>query len=342
MREAPDLLSDPPESSKQTIMDPTLDIVGTTHLTGGIFLDAEFTAPWCITARIGPEDCVPFTPAPGNIIAYHYISAGRLLLRVGNDPPVAAHGGDLVVLPRNDPHTMGSALNLRPVRADALIQPTKDGLAHIVHGGGGERTHILCGFLGSETVDDPVLRFLPTVLKVNVAENASRGWIESSLRFAAAELTAGRIKSPTVLARLAELLFLEAVRQYVASLPPDQTGWMGMRDPMIGRALALIHGRIARRWTAGALAREIGMSRSAFADRFARVMGEPPMRYLAQQRLQAAARRLEASTDSLARIAFQVGYESEAAFNRAFKREFGVPPASWRRDRLGRSAVRGS
>jgi AraC-like DNA-binding protein len=117
---------------------------------------------------------------------------------------------------------------------------------------------------------------------------------------------------------------------------------MGVRDPMIGRALALIHGRIAHRWTAGELAREIGMSRSAFADRFARAMGEPPMRYLARQRLQAAARRLEASTDSLARIAFQVGYESEAAFNRAFKREFGVPPASWRRDRLGRPAVRGS
>jgi AraC-like DNA-binding protein len=152
---------------------------------------------------------------------------------------------------------------------------------------------MLCGFLGSDTPDDPVLSILPTVLKVNVAESASGGWIESSLRFAAAELTAGRVKSPTVLARLAELLFLEAVRQYVASLPPEQTGWSGVRDPLMGRALAVIQGRLAYRWTTEELAREVGMSRSAFADRFTRLMGEPPMRYLAQQRLQAAARRLE-------------------------------------------------
>jgi AraC-like DNA-binding protein len=319
-------------------MNATLDLLGATRLTGGIFLDAEFTAPWCVTAGIGPDDCAPFTPPPSSIIAYHYVSAGQLLLRVGNEPPVAAHGGDLVVLPRNDPHVLGSTLDIRPVGADRLIQPAAQGLARIVHGGGGERTHMLCGFLGSET-PDPVLSILPTVLKVSVAESASGGWIESSLRFAAAELTAGRVKSPTVLARLAELLFLEAVRQYAASLPPEQTGWSGVRDPLMGRALAVIHGRLAYRWTTEELAREVGMSRSAFADRFTRLIGEPPMRYLAQQRLQEAARRLETSADSLARIAFQVGYESEAAFNRAFKREFGMPPAGWRKDRLRRSAV---
>jgi AraC-like DNA-binding protein len=314
-------------------MDSILDILRTTRLSGGIFLDAEFTAPWCVTAHIGPEDCAPFVRKPVSIIAYHYVSAGSLLLEVDGEPPVAVGAGELVVLPRNDAHVLGSALDLAPVSADLLIQPAADGgLARIVHGGGGERTRLFCGFLGSEARNDPLLRILPRVLKVHVAEGVTGSWIESSLEFAAQELAAGVVRSTGVLAKLAELLFVEAVGRYLSALPAQASGWRaGVSDPVVVKALALLHDRLQQRWTAAELAREVGLSRSALAERFTRIMGEPPMRYLAQQRLQAASQRLRESSESIARVAFSVGYESEAAFNRAFKREFGAPPAAWRK-----------
>jgi AraC-like DNA-binding protein len=318
---------------KAHAMDPILDILRTTRLTGGIFLDAQFTAPWCVTASIGPEDCAPFVPEPVNIIAYHYVTAGTLLLSIDGAPPVSVEAGEIVVLPRNDGHRLASALHLAPVNAELLIRRGESGgLARIVHGGGGERTQVLCGFLGSQTPNDPLLRILPSVLKVHVAEGVSSHWIESSLKFAAQELAAGVVRSTEVLARLAELLFMEAVHRYLTSMPAEVGGWRaGVRDAVVGRALALLHGRMQQRWTADDLAREVGLSRSALAERFTRIMGEPPIRYLARQRLQVAAQRLERSDESIARVAFSVGYESEAAFHRAFKREFGVPPATWRK-----------
>ena len=313
-------------------MDALLDIVGALKLSGGIFLDAEFTAPWCITARVGPEDCSPFAPPPHSIIAYHYVSAGRLVLQVGAQPPVEASAGDVIVFPRNDVHTLASATGLTAVSADELIQPAESGLPRIVHGGGGEPTRVLCGCLGGDRQCELVTGLLPAVLKLSVADGATGKWIESSLRFAADELSAGPSHSRAVVARLAGLLFLEAVRRHLDSLPADQGGWSaGLRDPVVGRALALLHGQPERRWTTEMLAREVGLSRSALAQRFTRLLGEPPMRYLAASRLNAAARRLVESRDAIARIAFEAGYESEAAFHRAFKRQLGLAPAAWRR-----------
>ncbi len=322
-------------------METVLDILSGLRLTGSIFLDAEFTAPWCVTAKVGPEDCSPFVPEPRNIIAYHYVSVGKLLLEVDGAPPVCVRGGEIVVLPRNDTHRLGSSLGLRPVSAEHLIQPgTNGGLARIVHGGGGERTHIVCGFLGSSSANEPLLTLLPKVLKIAVLEGASGPWIESAFRFAAQEFAAGRTQSPTVLAKLAELLFLEAIRQYLLSLPPGQTDRLdGLSDPVIGRALGVLHGQMGRAWTAEELAREVGLSRSAFAARFTQVMGEPPMRYLAKWRLQSAAQRLTESQEPIARIAYASGYESEAAFSRAFSRAFGMPPATWRKQHLNPAAV---
>ncbi len=321
-------------------MDVLLDILRAMRLTGGIFLDAEFTAPWCISAKVGPEDCIPFTPEPRHIIAYHYVTAGRCLLKVSKQPPVPVERGEIVVLPRNDDHVIGSALNLRAVSAEHLIQPAAGGgQAKIVYGGGGERTNILCGFLGNDLPYNAFVALLPSVLKLNVADGASGNWIESTLRFAATELAEGHTNSPTILAKLAELLFMEAVRRYFTSQPPAANAWTaGMRDPVVGRALGLLHGQIARRWTTEDLARESALSRSAFAERFTRVIGEPPMRYLARQRFQQALAQLRDSADPIARIAFDVGYDSEAAFNRAFRREYGVPPASWRRDHMAGKA----
>lgn len=314
-------------------MEALLDLLRSTRLTGGVFLEADLTAPWCIAAQVGPEDCLPFVPAPEQIIAYHYVRAGKLVLEVDGEPPLALGQGDIVVLPRNDAHRLGSTAGMTPIAAEGLIETGPDGgLARIVHGGGGEPTHVLCGFLGSDTPNDPVLRILPPVLKVNVAEGAAAAWIESSLKFAAAELASGVVPAPGVVAKLAELLFIEAVRRYMIALPAAERAWRtGIRDPLVGRALALLHGRMAARWTAEDLAREVGLSRSALAERFSKLLGEPPIRYLARLRLQTASHRLKASSESIARIALNVGYESEAAFSRAFKREFGEPPAAWRR-----------
>lgn len=313
--------------------DVLLDMLRAMRLTGGIFLDAEFTAPWCVTAKVGPEDCGPFTPAPRHIIAYHYVAFGRCLVKVGEQQPVAVESGQIVVLVRNDDHVIGSDLKRRPVSAEHLIQPGPDGsLAKIVHGGGGEQTRILCGFLANDLPHNAIIAMLPNMLKLDVADGAAAGWIESSFRFAASQLIAGRSGSSAILSRLAELLFVEAVDRYAASQPSGPNAWVGaMKDPAVGQALGLIHGDLARHWTTEELASATALSRSAFADRFKRVVGEPPMHYIARQRLERATAQLRSSGDPVARIAYEVGYESEAAFNRAFRRRYGVPPAAWRR-----------
>jgi len=317
-------------------MDALSDVLRFVRLTGGVFLDAEFSSPWCVTSQVGPEDCHAYLTDPAHLIAYHYVVAGRLLLQVEDEVAFEMQAGEAVLLPRNDPHLLGSDLTIKPVNAHELIQPPVDGgLARIRHGGGGEAARIVCGFLGSEIRHDPLLATLPKVLKLNVQTEPAGDWIESSFRFAANEVAAVRAGSETVLSKLSELLFVEAVRRYIATLPSEQRGWLaGLRDPFVGRGLALLHARPGHPWAADELAREVGLSRSAFAERFTGLIGEPPMRYLTLWRLQCAAQRLRDGRMPLSRIAFEVGYESEAAFNRAFKREFGVPPATWRRQKL--------
>ncbi|OEY67568.1 AraC family transcriptional regulator [Marinobacter sp. X15-166B] len=317
----------------------SLDMLRDIRLTGAVFLDAEFTAPWCIAARVEPEDCAPFTPVPRHLIAYHYVTEGRLFLSVPDQPPVVVKRGEIVLLPRNDEHLLASALTGKPVNPEQLLQRGPDhGLARICHGGGGERTRILCGFLGNNTPHSAAIALLPRVMKINVADGRAGGWIESSFRFAAEDLDYNAISSPLILARLAELLFFEAVRRYLLTLPPDAGNPDGaVRDPYVCQALSLLHSQLGRRWTTETLAREVGLSRSAFAEHFTRALGEPPMHYLAQQRLEQASARLVNSNDSIIRIATDIGYETEAAFSRAFKREFGVPPATWRRDSAQRS-----
>lgn len=315
-------------------MDAALDVLRTIRFTGGIFLDAEFSAPWCVMAQVTPEDCRPFTPVSQGILAYHYVSAGRLLLQVDQGVPVAVPAGHIVLLPRNDPHLLGSELNGPPVSVDHLLQPMiANGPARIVYGGGGEVTRLLCGFLHGEMPCNALVGMLPRVMTLDVAKGAAGAWIESSFRFAADELASGEVSSPTLLARLAELLFIEAVQRYLASLPPEQRAWVGgLRDPFVGRALTHLHDHPERHWTTQALARQVGLSRSAFGGRFTELVGVPPMRYLARLRMQIAARRLRESTAPISHIAWEAGYESEASFSKAFKREFGAPPATWRRE----------
>jgi AraC-like DNA-binding protein len=306
------------------------------HLTGGVFLHAEFFAPWCIAARVGPEHCAPVLGPASHLIIYHYVVEGELHIRVeGEDGEGLVLGaGEVVMLPRNDLHLMGSDLSLPPVAGSDIIRPPKDGgLFSIHHGGAGERTRIVCGFLGCASAKgNPVLSTLPSLLKLNVEQGGAAEWIRSTFRYAAEEVSAGRPGSETVLAKLSELLFVESVRRYAETLPDGQTGWLaGLRDPYVARALALLHRDIARPWNVDELGREVALSRSALADRFIRLIGVPPMHYLASWRMQVATQQLRNTSASLAQIAEMVGYNSEAAFSRAFKKAFGTAPATWRR-----------
>jgi AraC-like DNA-binding protein len=317
-------------------MDALSDVLRVANLTGGVFLHAEFSAPWCIAARVSPEHCAPALGSASHLMIFHYVVDGELQIRVQADDgdEVTIGAGELVLLPRNDLHLMGSDLSLPPVAGSEIIQPPKDGgLFSIRHGGAGGRTRMICGFLGcAGTEGNPVISTLPSLLKLNVEQGGAAEWIRSTFQYAAEEVAAGHPGSETVLAKLSELLFVEAVRRYADTLPQGQTGWLaGLRDPYVARALALLHRDIARRWTVDDLGRDIGLSRSALADRFIGLIGVPPMHYLANWRMQVARQRLRNTSASLAQVAEFVGYDSEAAFSRAFKKAFGTAPATWRR-----------
>jgi AraC family transcriptional regulator, alkane utilization regulator len=244
------------------------------------------------------------------------------------------NAGDVIILPRGEAHLIGSDLHLAPVRAASLMKPADTGgMMRISYGGAGARTRFICGFLsGDPRLCRPLLESLPSILIVALCEPEKIGWITETMRFATQETSLAGIGSSVILSRVAELIFAEALRHYTASLPDSQQGWLaGLRSSHVSRALSLLHARPAYPWTIEELSAQTGMSRTALADRFQRLLGEPPLRYLTRWRLALAARQLRETQEPLARIAERVGYDSEASFNRAFKREFGAPPASWRR-----------
>lgn len=317
-------------------MDALSDVLRVARLTGGVFLHAEFFAPWCIASQLTPELCKPVLGPASHLILFHYVVEGGFHLRVEGKAGdiVALEPGEVVLMPRNDLHLMGSDLGVPPVMGNDILQPPKNGgLFTIRHGGDGARTRLICGFIGCDSAENnPVIATLPSVLKLSIEPGGAAEWIRSTFHYAAEEVAAGRPGSETVLAKLSELLFVETVRRYVAALPEGQTGWLaGLRDAHVARALALIHRDIARSWTVEELGREAGLSRSALGDRFIRLLGVPPMHYVSNWRMQVAMQNLRTSSASLAQVADMVGYESEAAFSRAFKKAVGTAPATWRR-----------
>lgn len=315
-------------------MDALSEVLKVLRLTSGLFLEAEFTAPWCIDSAPGREDVRHILPDAEHVSIYHLVTEGRCRAALPDGAPVALSAGDLIMFPHGDGHLLGSDLQLAPVGAELLVEPSGEGgLARIRHGGGGERTRFVCGFLACDKrLCRPLLGALPRMLRVGLGDGPAAAWITATLRHGASETHAPRPGSEALLGRLSELLFVEAIRHYTASLPPDQLGWLaGLRDPHVGRALALLHAEPARDWEVEALAKQAGLSRSALNERFNALIGEPPMQYLTGWRLALASQALASSNDAVARIAERVGYDSEAAFNRAFKREFGIPPAAWRR-----------
>lgn len=315
-------------------MDALSDILRVARLSGGVFFNAEFSAPWCIAARMAPELCAPFLGATHHLIPYHYVIDGEVDVALVDRPRQTLGTGDVVLFPRNDFHLVGSDVSLSPVPAAAVVLVGGSMAREMIrHGGGGAAAHMVCGYLGCDGVlIDPIVSTLPSSMILKVDDTPAADWIRSTFQYAAHEVASGQTGSTAVLSKLSELLFVEAVRQYVRGLPDGQTGWLaGLRDPAVSRALALLHADIVRDWSVDELGREVGLSRSGLAERFTRVIGRAPMHYLADWRLQVAAQKLRDSGDPLIRIAEQVGYESEAAFSRAFKKKFGAAPATWRR-----------
>ena len=316
-------------------MDALSEVLKALKLNSGIFLEAEFTAPWCIDSAPGKDDVRHILPSAEHVTLYHLLTEGTCRARIpGVSDAVALEAGDLIMFPHGDGHRLGSDLQLAPVPAETLVVPSPGGgLARIAHGGGGARTRFVCGYLACDSrLCRPLLDALPRMLKVPLGQGPAATWIIDTLRRGAADTHAPRAGTEAMLARLSELLFAEAMRYYLEALPENERGWFaGLRDPQVSRALALMHAEPGRPWTVDDLGHEAGLSRSSLAERFVALLGEPPMQYLTRWRLALAARALKEGRDPIVRIAGQVGYESEAAFNRAFKREFGMPPATWRR-----------
>jgi pimeloyl-ACP methyl ester carboxylesterase/AraC-like DNA-binding protein len=311
-------------------MDVLTDILSSMRLSGGVVIDAELNAPSCLVSQFTKDHYASFFAAPAHVIAYHYVRSGRVWVEVPGGSPAEAETGCIILLPRNEKHLVYSEPGLPPIASETLIEPGLDGgPARIRIAGDGDQIALYCGFLGSTSPENALLQSLPSVMLIHPGDGSTNEWLESSLRFAAEQALRA---PPSVVARLTELLFGEAVRRYIESLPEGQGGWLaGLREPAVARALAIIHRRYAERLDVDGLAREVGMSRSAFAERFTALIGESPMRYCARWRMRMAGNMLRDGRESSSNIAYAVGFNSEAAFTRAFKREYGEPPAAWRR-----------
>jgi len=308
-------------------MDVLDEILGSLRLTGGVVIDGEFTGDFCVRAQFTPNHCAPWFAVPQTLIAYHYIRAGHALVVVEGREPIPLDPGTIVILPRNEPHLLTSRTGLEPADVDQISWITAEGVHRVCSGTAGPKFEVWCGFLGTtDAGDHPLLDALPPLLTLNAAGHEAQ-WLESSLRF----LSEGNC-SAEMLARQAELFLAQAIRDYVGNLPQSSQGWLrGLTDPAVSKALSIIHNRYAEELEVEALAREAGVSRTVLGERFAELLGESPMRYCARWRMRMAANLLREGKQSSGNVAYAVGFQSEAAFNRAFKREYGAPPATWRK-----------
>ena len=317
-------------------MDVLSDVLGMVRLTGAVFFDVEASAPWCGVTPGVERIAARVMPNAERVIPFHVLVSGSCWASLENasGAPFHVNAGDVLVVPSGAPHVLASSPELRGDPDQTLYFRPLDAqlpFTLTLHGGGGEEhTRYVCGFLGCDARPfNPLLASLPALMCVRTP--MSGGWVTDLFRLALTEGSTKRPGGDTVLAKISELMFVEVLRRHIEGLPEDSRGWLsGLRDPHVGTALRLIHGRPTEPWTLDQLAQEAGLSRTAFASRFTEFVEVPPMQYVARWRLQLAARLIEQGV-SLAHTCAEVGYESEAAFNRAFKRFVGVPPGAWRK-----------
>jgi pimeloyl-ACP methyl ester carboxylesterase/AraC-like DNA-binding protein len=308
-------------------MDVLDEILGSLRLTGGVVLDADFSGDFCVRAQFTPDHCAPFFPVPETLIAYHFVKSGELVVEIEGQAPVKLGPGGIAIAPRNDPHILAARHGLRPADVSEVAWVTSDGVHRVTTGTDGPKVECWCGFLGTaKSGAHPLLDALPPLLTLD-ASDGEADWLESSMRMIAEEAPPAEM-----VARLSELFLSQAIREYIDDLPASAKGWLrGLTDPAVSKALSIIHNRYAEDLDVEGLAREAGVSRTVLGERFGELLGEPPMKYCARWRMRMAANMLREGKENTANIDYSVGFNSEAAFNRAFKREFGEPPATWRR-----------
>lgn len=319
------------------MVDAFSEILSRVRLTGAVFFTAEFSAPWGFTMPASNVMAAKLAPGASHIVLFHLLIEGRSAVEMLDGRRIALGPGEIVIFPDGDAHCMSSGGDAKlpfPNYGISAKVKARD-LCPLRAGGGGEISRFVCGYMTCDPdLCRPILNGLPAVFKVNIRTDTAGKWMESSILHLVEEAASGRVGSEAMLAKLSEALFVDALRRYVSGLSEQEKGWLaGTRDPIVGRSLALLHGRVAHPWTIANLADEVGISRSALVERFTRYLDEPPMAYLTRWRLQLAARSLEKTSRGVAEIAGDVGYESEAAFNRAFKRAFGQPPGRYRAQR---------
>jgi AraC-like DNA-binding protein len=313
-------------------MDALSEILKVVQLNGAIFFNARFTAPWCVESPAGASLAQTLGLSDERVLLYHYMIEGSCLITLDGMAPRPLNAGDVIVFPHGDAHTMASSIGAQPRQMDAQAI-LRERPKMLEFGGGGEATRFICGYLVCDPrLSQPLLAALPRVVTLNLRAVAQARWLEASLQHAVEEADSPGPGTEGLLAKLSEVIVVETLRRYVAQLAPDDTGWLsGLRDRAVGKCLALMHEKPAHPWTVDSLAREVGASRSVLAERFTHFVGQSPMQYLGRWRMALATNYLRRSSLNVASIAEEVGYESDANFSRAFRREFGVPPARWRR-----------
>jgi len=331
--------------------DPLSELLRAVRLRGAVFYALSYGEEWAVEAPASREIAAAVLPQAEHVVEYHVITKGSGWAAIVGGPPVRLETGDIVMFPQGDAHVLSSAPGMRPAPFDPRwMFETRDAARPIPvvfhtptdfsYGTPAPElpVHVACGFLGFDLKPfNPLMATLPRLLHLPAAaegnaDGADGAWVAQVMRRAVEASQNQRAGGHAVLERISELMFVDALRRHAERLPEADTGWLaGLRDRYVGRALGLMHEEPARDWTLELLAREVALSRSAFHERFTRFVGQPPIQYLAQWRMQAAARLLRESPAPVAAVARAVGYESEAAFTRAFKRAAGAPPAVWRR-----------
>jgi AraC-like DNA-binding protein len=332
-------LAEAAESLAKAPADTLSDVLEAVRLTGALFFVVDASTPWVAAAPSTSHLAPAILPRVQHVVSYHVITRGSCWCEIEGQSPVRVAAGDVIIIPHGDAYALSSVAGLRPSIA------LEEGLAWfrqmaagqmpfvVTEGGGGaERIGVFCGFLGCDALPfNPALAGLPRLVHLR-AEHRATDRIGSLIELAVEESGDPRAGGRSVLLRIGELMFVEVVRRYLSSVPVEEGGWLAaLRDPLVGRALAALHESPAEAWTLEALARNVGTSRSVLTQRFTSIVGRPPMQYLAAWRVQLAARRLLDGSTKVAAVAREVGYESEAAFSRAFKRLTGSAPTAWRR-----------
>lgn len=327
--------------------DALSDLLRSVRLRGAVFYYVSCRDPWSAESPHAREIADAVMPGSEHVMAFHMIAKGNGWAAVAKQAPVRLAAGDIVMFPQGDRHVLSSAPDVEPKRISAewifSMRDAPKPLPIAYHHGvlepgapqpvDGASTIAVCGFLGCDLRPfNPLIASLPPLLHVPAARAGE--WVARVVEQAVAESNCRRPGGDAVLERLSEMMFVDTVRRYLDSLPEDATGWLaGLRDRFVGKALTLMHGQADRAWDVDELSRQVGLSRSALHDRFVRFLGQPPMQYLANWRIQLGARLLSESNRNVATVAQEVGYASEAAFARAFKRAVGMPPAAWRNAR---------